>query len=128
MATTKVTFTLDRVSIDRLQDAAERLAVAKSEIVREAIMEFHERLGRLKPEANALRRRSAFDGKPTFDEFQNLAPQPWIGNWSALGKKGVRPPARLKLAMTLLDTSVLESQSFRTKTFRQGPSRRYRTR
>jgi hypothetical protein len=47
MATTKVTFTLDRVSIDRLQDAAERLAVAKSEIVREAIMEFHERLGRL---------------------------------------------------------------------------------
>ncbi len=47
MATTKVTFTLDRTSIQRLQDAADRLAVAKSEIVREAIMEFHDRLGRL---------------------------------------------------------------------------------
>lgn len=47
MATTKVTFTLDRISLDRLQDAAERLAVAKSEIVREAIMEFHDRLGKL---------------------------------------------------------------------------------
>jgi len=35
MATTKVTFTLDRISIDRLQDAAERLSVSKSEIVRE---------------------------------------------------------------------------------------------
>ncbi len=47
MATTKVTFTLDRISMDRLQDAAERLAMAKSEVVREAIMEFHDRIGRL---------------------------------------------------------------------------------
>ena len=47
MATTKVTFTLDRISMDRLQDAADRLAMAKSEIVREAIMEFHDRIGRL---------------------------------------------------------------------------------
>lgn len=61
MATTKVTFTLDRVSIQRLQDAAERLAVAKSEIVREAIMEFYDRLGRLSDrERNAMLR--------TFDE------------------------------------------------------------
>ena len=47
MATTKVTFTLDRISMDRLQDAAERLAIGKSEVVREAIMEFHDRIGRL---------------------------------------------------------------------------------
>ena len=60
MATTKVTFTLDRVSIDRLQDAAERLAVAKSEIVREAIMEFHERLGRLSDRERS-KMLSAFD-------------------------------------------------------------------
>ncbi len=33
--------------MDRLQDAAERLAMAKSEVVREAIMEFHDRIGRL---------------------------------------------------------------------------------
>ena len=47
MGTTKVTFTLDRISLERLQDASERLALAKSEIVREAIMEFHDRIGRL---------------------------------------------------------------------------------
>ena len=47
MATTKVTFTLDRISMDRLQDAADRLAMPKSEVVREAIMEFHDRIGRL---------------------------------------------------------------------------------
>jgi hypothetical protein len=43
----KVTFTLDRISLDRLQDGAERLALPKSEVVRQAITEFHDRLGRL---------------------------------------------------------------------------------
>ena len=62
MAITKVTFTLDSVSIQRLQDAADRLAVAKSEVVREAIMEFHDRLGKLSD-----RERSAM--LRTFDEF-----------------------------------------------------------
>jgi len=47
MATTKVTFTLDQPTIQKLQDTAERLALPKSEVVREAIMEFHDRLGRL---------------------------------------------------------------------------------
>ena len=60
MATTKVTFTLDRISIDRLQDAAERLSVPKSEIVREAIREFHARIGRLS-EKERSRMLSAFD-------------------------------------------------------------------
>jgi hypothetical protein len=60
MAATKVTFTLDRISIDRLQDAAERLAVTKSEIVREAIMEFHDRIGRLS-DRERLKMLSAFD-------------------------------------------------------------------
>ena len=60
--TTKVTFTLDRVSMERLQDAAERLDVAKSEIVREAIMEFHDRIGRLSD-----RERSKM--LAAFDEF-----------------------------------------------------------
>lgn len=46
-ATTKVTFTLDQVTNQILQNTADRLAKAKSEIVREAIMEFHDRLGRL---------------------------------------------------------------------------------
>lgn len=47
MATTKVTFTLDETALNRLQDASARLALPKSEIVREAIIEFHDRIGRL---------------------------------------------------------------------------------
>jgi hypothetical protein len=47
MATTKVTFTLDETALNRLQDASARLARPKSEIVREAILEFHHRIGRL---------------------------------------------------------------------------------
>ncbi len=46
--------------MDRLQDAAERLSVPKSEIVREAILEFHERIGRLS-EKERSRMLSAFD-------------------------------------------------------------------
>lgn len=47
MATVKVTFTLDQATIGRLQEASQRLAVPKSEIVREAILEFHDRIGKL---------------------------------------------------------------------------------
>lgn len=47
MASVKVTFTLDSATITRLQDAASRLALPKSEVVREAISEFHDRIGRL---------------------------------------------------------------------------------
>jgi predicted transcriptional regulator len=61
MATTKVTFTLDNMAIQRLQDAAERLAKPKSEVVREAILEFYDRLGRL-----SERERTAM--LRTFDE------------------------------------------------------------
>lgn len=54
MATTKVTFTFDPATIHRLDDAAQRLAKPKSEIVREAIEEYHQRIGRLS-EAESLR-------------------------------------------------------------------------
>jgi hypothetical protein len=47
MATVKVTFTFDEATMTRLNEAAERLARPKSEIVREAIHDFHERIGRL---------------------------------------------------------------------------------
>ncbi len=47
MGTTKVTFTLDDATISRLQDAAARLAKPKSEVVREAIQDFYDRIGRL---------------------------------------------------------------------------------
>jgi hypothetical protein len=60
MAATKVTFTLDKIAVNQLQDASARLALPKSEIVREAILEFHARIGRLgeRERANMLR---AFD-------------------------------------------------------------------
>ena len=47
MASSKVTFTLDAATIRRLRDAAERLAKPQSAVVREAIEDFHDRLGKL---------------------------------------------------------------------------------
>jgi predicted transcriptional regulator len=44
---TKVTFTLDDATIIRLSDAAQRLAIPKSEVVREAIQDYHASIGRL---------------------------------------------------------------------------------
>lgn len=50
----KVTFTLDDQTIGRLQSASERLKKPKSEVVREAIADYHERAGKLS-EAERLR-------------------------------------------------------------------------
>jgi predicted DNA-binding protein len=47
MATVKATFTLDPDTIARLGRAAERLAKPKSEVVRDAILDYSERVGRL---------------------------------------------------------------------------------
>ena len=60
MATVKVTFTFDRETIARLEDAADRLALPKSEVVREAILEFHDRIGKLS-ERERLRLLRTFD-------------------------------------------------------------------
>lgn len=43
----KVTFTLDEETIERLQSASDQLRKPKSEVVREAIGAYHERVGRL---------------------------------------------------------------------------------
>jgi hypothetical protein len=43
----KVTFTLDEKTLGKLQDASERLSKPKSEIVREAVTDYHARIGRL---------------------------------------------------------------------------------
>ncbi len=69
MASIKVTFTLDSKTIERLENAADRLAIPKSEVVREAIAEFHDQLGRLsEKERTALLR--------TFDEVvPRIAPR-----------------------------------------------------
>lgn len=43
----KVTFTLDENTVDKLQDASRRLSKPKSEVVREAVLDYHSRIGRL---------------------------------------------------------------------------------
>lgn len=60
MATTKVTFTLDGDTIARLRATADRLAIPKSEVVREAIRDFSERAGLLR-ERERRRLLEAFD-------------------------------------------------------------------
>jgi len=47
MASNKVTFTLDEETVHRIDDAAERLAKPKSQIVREAVADYHSRIGRM---------------------------------------------------------------------------------
>ncbi len=47
---TKVTFTLDEETIERLRKAASRLQKAKSYVVREAIRDFADRIGNLSEE------------------------------------------------------------------------------
>ena len=60
MATSKVTFTLDEETVHRIEDAAERLAKPKSQIVREAVADYHSRIGRLS-ESERQRMLKVFD-------------------------------------------------------------------
>ena len=60
MARTKVTFTLDEETVQRIADAAESLAKPESQIVREAVADYHNRLGRLS-ESERQRMLSLFD-------------------------------------------------------------------
>jgi hypothetical protein len=57
---TRVTFTLDDAAIACLQDASTQLSRPKSEIVREAIHEFYDRIGRLSKRGR-LAMLNAFD-------------------------------------------------------------------
>lgn len=43
----KVTFTLDEKTVAKLNDASRQLVKPKSEVVREAVHEYHARMGRL---------------------------------------------------------------------------------
>ncbi len=47
MASQKVTFTFDPETVQRIDDAAKRLSLPKSQIVREAVADYHQRIGRL---------------------------------------------------------------------------------
>lgn len=56
----KVTFTLDDVTVERLARTAERLRKPKSQVVREAIADYHDRAGKLS-ESERLRLLGALD-------------------------------------------------------------------
>ena len=56
----KMTFSLDPATVARLRRASERLGKAKSEVVREAILDYSARIGRLS-EQERLRLLQAFD-------------------------------------------------------------------
>ncbi|MCY7419260.1 MAG: ribbon-helix-helix protein, CopG family [Chloroflexi bacterium] len=60
MATIKMTFSLDEATAARLSFAAESLRKPKSEVVREAILDYADRVGRL-TEAERLRLLGVFD-------------------------------------------------------------------
>jgi predicted transcriptional regulator len=60
MAQIKVTFTLDEQTIRRLENSARRARKPKSAVVREAIADYHARIGRLS-EAERLRLLTAID-------------------------------------------------------------------
>jgi predicted transcriptional regulator len=60
MATIKMTFSLDDLTVSRLEDAAVTLGKPKSEVVREAIVDYADRLGRL-TEAERRRMLVVFD-------------------------------------------------------------------
>ena len=47
MAAVKVTFTLDAETVKRIAAASERLSVPKSQVVREAVQDYYERLGKM---------------------------------------------------------------------------------
>jgi len=67
MASNKVTFTLDEATIARLTQAAASLSIPKSEVVREAIRDFAERIGRLSE-------RERLSMLRTFDEMVSRIP------------------------------------------------------
>jgi predicted transcriptional regulator len=60
MVAVKVTFTLDEATVERLRLASARLARPKSAVVREAIADYSDRIGRLS-EQERLRWLRAFD-------------------------------------------------------------------
>jgi hypothetical protein len=60
MASIKMTFSLDEATAGRLRDAAASLRKPQSEIVREAILDYAERVGRL-TEAERRRLLGLFD-------------------------------------------------------------------
>src|SRR4051812_28034712 len=74
MATNKVTYTLDAETVHRIDEAAEILSKPKSQIVREAVADYHARIGRLS-ESERQRMLKSFD---TLFPLIPIRPQPEV--------------------------------------------------
>ena len=83
----KMTFTLDDVTVARLRQSAVRLAKPQSEVVREAIRDYADRVGRLSEQERLRRLR-------LFDELVPLVP----GRPSAAVDRELADIARARLA------------------------------
>ena len=95
MATVKMTFSLDASTAARLNDAATSLRKPKSEIVREAILDYADRVGRL-TEAERRRLLGVFDevvpAIPTRPEDEVGAELAELRRARRLGGRGLRRP------------------------------------
>jgi len=62
----KVTFTLDEKTVAKLDDASRQLSKPKSQVVREAVVDYHARIGRLSEEERirAVRLLSDYLARP----------------------------------------------------------------
>ena len=60
MGACKMTFTLDQATVRRIEIAAQRLALPKSQVIREAVQDYYDRLGQLS-EAERKRMLRIFD-------------------------------------------------------------------
>ena len=63
---TKVTFTVDDATVARLNEASARLGLPKSRVVRQAILDFYDRIGKLSESErrSALRALDEFFARP----------------------------------------------------------------
>ena len=60
MASVRVTFTLDIDTVNRIETTSKRLSMPKSQVIREAVQEYHDRMDKLS-ERERLERLRAFD-------------------------------------------------------------------
>ena len=85
--------------MEKLQDAATRLALSKSEIVRKAILEFHDRLGRLS-EGERLTMLCAFDELVPKIPARGAAAV--VGKWCQCAKRGDQATVGLSKSAMIL--------------------------
>jgi hypothetical protein len=75
MATSKVTFTLDRDTVSLLAQSAAQLAIPKSQVVSKAIQDFHERAGTMGGRTGRLSEPERLRMLRVFDEVMPRIPR-----------------------------------------------------